>query len=165
MKKLSLFLLGVVALVMAACSGGAGAQALSDKIAKGDVLTQADYTTLIDYCGDFAKKAQVIQDKIDNLDSNNPAVEGLQSQLDGLKEKFPLLKEFQKVLKNSTPEEVGSENVKKIDELSSLIWFDAPDWAQTVAPGKVGAGLIEDVAPAEADSSIIAAPALEEKTK
>lgn len=156
MKKITLLIVAAVALIVTACTG-TGAKKVADKIASGEVLTQSDYTILIDYCGDYAKKAQVIQDKIDNLESTDPTVAALQTELADLNGKFPYTDTFFKTLSSSTPEEVGTENMKKVDELSSLIWFTAPGWAQTVGPAG-NAGVIETVAPAEADSNIIAAP-------
>lgn len=158
MKTFRLFLLAAVAVLAAACSGSHGADAVADKIAKGEVLTQSDYTLLINYCGDFATKAQAIQDKIDNLASGDSAARPLEEELAALSDKYPYNAEFFKALKASTPEEVGSENMKKVDELSSLIWFSAPDWAETVSP-EGDAGLIEDAAP-ESDTGVIASPAL-----
>lgn len=161
MKTLKLFLLAVVAVVMASCSGGNAT--IASKISKGEALTQDEYTEMIDYCGDYAKQAQTIQDQIDNLsaeDSESPQLAGLNSQLEELTKKFPELSVYSKAIKEATQEEVGEENVKKIDALAGLVWFDAPDWASTEGPADA-AGLIETVAPA--DSTIIAAPALEDK--
>ena len=160
MKTFRLFLLAAIIVIAAACSGSHGADAVADKLANGETLTQSDYTLLINYCGDYATKAQVIQDKIDNLASGDPAAKSLNEELTELSDKYPHTAEFFMALKSSTPEEVGSENMKKVDELSSLIWFNAPDWAETVGPSG-DAGLIEEAEPG--DTGIIAAPALEDR--
>lgn len=162
MKKIKLLLLAILSVAassfVASCSNSEEAGKVADKITRGEVLTQSDFSILIDYCGDFAQKAQTIQDKIDNLPDNDPALKALDSDLTALKSEYPHTGLFFKTLKASTPEEVGSENVKKVDGYSSLIWFDAPEWAETLSPSG-DAGLIETTTPA--DSNIIAAPELE----
>ena len=161
MKKIHLFLIAVVALIAAACSPASEADGIARKISKGDALSQSEYTAIIDYCGDYAKKAQTIQQQIDNLSSDSPELSKLNAELESVKKAYPLTGEFFKALANATPEEVGEQNVKKVDEYSAMIWFDAPSWASEELDPKA-AGLIEDVAPAAADSAIIAAPALQE---
>lgn len=163
MKTLRLCLLAVVAVLMAACSG-AGANAVADKITKGEVLTQADYAILIDYCGKYAQEAQPIQDRIDNLPTDSPEIAGLNAQLAELKDKFPHISVFFDTLNAATPKEVGSENVRKVDSLGRLIWFDTPEWA-SVQEDPSTAGFVETTAPAQSDDSIVAAPVLEEKTE
>ncbi len=160
MKKFKYLLLAAVAVVLAACSGTGAADQLAKKISAGESLTQSDYTEMINYCGDFASKAQVIQDKIDNLPTDSPEVTALNSELDNLKSKFPLTQEFFGALAKATPEEVGDENVKKIDDLGTLTWFDAPAWASlTTDPN--AAGFIEET-PTSDSSDVVAAPELED---
>lgn len=60
MKKiLGIIAMAVVALVMAAsCGSSDRAAEVARKIQSGDTLTQSEYTTVIDYLGHFAEKAQ-----------------------------------------------------------------------------------------------------------
>lgn len=162
MKKLTLLLIAAVGIFVAACSTSGEADRIAEKISRGDVLTQSDYAVLIDYCGEYAQKAQTIQDKIDNLPSDDPSLKSLDDRLADVDAEYPHTPLFFKTLKGASQEEVGSENVKKIDRYASLIWFDAPEWAMTLSP-EGDAGLIETVEPADSDLSIITAPELEMK--
>lgn len=161
MKKLKYLLLAAVAVVLAACGGNGAADQLAKKIASGESLTQSDYTEMINYCGDFASKAQVIQDKIDNLPTDSPEVTVLNTELDNLKTKFPLVNEFFGAIAKATPEQIGEDNVKKIDDLGTLTWFDAPSWA-TLTTDPEAAGFIEEM-PSSDTTGVVAAPELEEK--
>lgn len=162
MKTLKLAVLALLAVVMAACATGSGADSVASKLDKGEVLTQADYGIIIDYMGQFADKAQTIQDKIDLLPTDAPQVSALETELNLLRDKYPHLQAFTAALDSATPEEVGTENVKRIDALAPRIWFDAPKWANATQDPSV-AGFVETVAPAEADPAIVAAPQLDEK--
>ncbi len=159
MKKIQLLLLAVVAVLVTACGGGtASMDKLAEKIQSGEQLTQSEYGEIIKYCGDFASKAQVVQDKIDNLPTDSPEVTALNTQLNSIKSQFPLANDFFGALAKATPEQVGEENVKKVDELATMTWFDAPAWASiTTDPGT--AGFIEET-PASDSSQVVAAPEL-----
>lgn len=113
---------------MTAC-GGQSVDSVAEKIDSGKKLTQADYTTIIDYCGKFANEAQKLQNQVDALpDSSSVAVTD-ETKLADLKTKFPHLDKFNNALLAATPQDVGPDNVKKVNKLAQYVWFTAPDWA------------------------------------
>ncbi|MBD5217353.1 MAG: hypothetical protein HDS73_02525 [Bacteroidales bacterium] len=154
MKTLKFLSLIAVAFLFAACSGDKAAS-VAAKIDAGQKLSQSDYTTIVDYCGDFAKEAQKFQNQIDALPDSAAAVSVDETKLADLKLKFPLLEKFNTALLASTPEEVGEDNVKKVNDLAKYIWFTAPDWA-TIQTDPNVAGFIEDTPAAGTDSGVIA---------
>lgn len=161
MKTFSLLIVSMLALLISSCSSNNEADRVAEKITNGEVLTQSDYGEIISYCGQYATKAQTVQDKIDNLPTNSPELKSLNTELSIIADKYPHRQQFFAVLESATPEEVGTENVKKIDTYGALTWFDTPSWASVELDPNV-AGFVETAIPA--DSEIVAAPVLEEKT-
>ena len=128
MKIIKMLSMVAVVLLMAAC-GSNGAQSVEQKIKEGSQLTEADYTVMIEYCGNFAKEAQVIQYKINALPADNAQQGSLEDQMASLADKYPYIGTFGQKLTNATKEEVGEKNVELMEKYSSLTWFIAPDWA------------------------------------
>lgn len=140
LKSLKVLLLAMlVGVVASACSSNSEADAVNQKIEKGEALTSADYTCMIDYMGQFAEKAQSIQDSINNLPAEDPQVAPFQDKLTKLKEEYPLLDSFKTALAKATEAEVGAENVALVNKYAGYEWFTAPDWATINAdPGVAG---------------------------
>lgn len=155
MKVLKFISMMAVCLIFTACAGAGDADSVAKKIDAGEKLTESDYSTIIDYCGNFAKEAQNLQNRIDGLPDSSNAVTVDETKLADLKQKFPLLEKFNVALMASTPEEVGADNVKKVNDLAQYIWFSAPEWATIQTDPNVD-GFIEQTPAAGADSGVIA---------
>ena len=73
--------LSLIMLVVGAVSCGSSMPSpkdVAEKIESHDVLAEADYTTMIDYCGEYAKKAQKYFDII-NSQSDSLSAESVQA--------------------------------------------------------------------------------------
>lgn len=128
MKIIKFFAFVALVAVMAACSGNSAAD-VAAKIAKGQQLSEQDYSTMIDYCASYAKDAQVLQDKINLLPATSEEAGKLTDRVAALSDKFPYASEFFDKITFASEQEVGTSNVAKINSLSSLTWFSLPEWA------------------------------------
>lgn len=154
MKALKLFTFLVVCMLMTACGGSDAAKEVASKIESGDQLTQQDYGVMVDYCGKYAEAAQKLQDKINLLSPTSEESAKLTDDVAALGSKFPYAAQFFDKLGNCTKEEVGETNVDKINRLSSLTWFTAPDWAGVAEDSTVVGDIVE--MPAEDTAGVIA---------
>ncbi|MDE6271872.1 MAG: hypothetical protein K2M31_02565 [Muribaculaceae bacterium] len=155
LKNLKVLLLAMfVGVVATACSMASEAEKVNEKIEKGETLTAADYTTIIDYMGKFAEKAQPIQDQINNLPAEDPKAVPFQDQLTKLKDEYPLLDSFKTVLDKASAEQVGADNVALVDKYAGYEWFSSPAWA-TINTDPEAAGL-ELQAPTNDTNGVIA---------
>lgn len=161
LKSLKLLLIALLAGVMTtACSSSNEAENVNAKIEKGETLTAADYTVIIEYMGQFAEKAQPIQDNINNLPAEDPKAVPYQDQLSKLKEEYPLLDSFKTVLVKATEAEVGADNVALVNKYAGYEWFTSPDWA-TINTDPEAAGI--EVAMPDNDSNGVVAGAVDEE--
>ncbi len=156
--------MAVVVLVMAAsCSSSDRAAEVARKIQAGDTLTQSEYTTVIDYLGHFAEKAQSIQDQINNLPYGDAKAAELQQQLDEMKAKNTYLDLFQSTLSRAPQAQIGADNVALVNKYAGYEWFSAPDWA-TITTDPAAAGM-ELQAPASDTTGVVAGAVDELKVK
>ena len=144
MKTLKIIMLGAVVLLVSSCSQGHSPENVAERIQKGEALTEADYTVMIDYCGTYATKAQTLQDAIDNLPAGSDEAAAKATDLRELTDSYPLLTIFNKKIESATQQEVGEANVQRINGFASLIWFNAPDWAQ-IDTDPDAAGFVEQI--------------------
>ena len=144
MNRFRLLMIGLIGLIMASCSSSEEAKRVNDRITDGETLTQEDYSVIIDYLGNFAEKAQPLQDAIDNLPADSEEAEAKTGELADLRLKYPYYDVFNRVLSRSTKAEVGEDNVAKTDAYAKYFWFTAPDWASVETDPEV-AGLIEEM--------------------
>ncbi len=164
LKNLKVLLLAMlVGVVATACSMASEADKVNEKIEKGEALTQADYTTIIDYMGKFAEKAQPIQDQINNLPAEDPKAVPFQDQLTKLKDEYPLLDSFKSVLDKASAEQVGQDNVALVDKYAGYEWFSSPAWA-TINTDPAAAGL-ELETPSNDTNGVVAGAVDEEKVE
>lgn len=164
LKTLKVLLLTlVVGLVATSCGVATEADKVNEKIEKGEALNPADYTKIIDYLGQFAEKAQPIQDQINNLPAEDPKAAPFQEQLTKLKESFPLLDKFKEILAKATPEQVGADNVALVDKYAGYEWFTSPDWATINTDPAIGG--IEMATPDNDTNGVIAGAVDEEKVE
>ena len=150
----------LLVVVMAACGQKTPT---ADEVAKaidaGSQLTEADYTSMIDYCGDYAKQAQKFYDTI-NAQPNDSTAEAIKAtdQLADLFAKYPLLDKFRAVIANTDLTKLGAENEKKVAEYARYQGFPLPvgEGADLRDPNVVG--MIEDMPDsAAADSAGVVA--------
>lgn len=163
-KTLRLLLVAVAALFIAtSCSRADRAADVAKKIEAGDSLTHAEYTTMIDYLGHFAEKAQPIQDQINNLPYGDSKATALQKQLDEMKSQNTYLELFQSTLSRAPQAQLGSENVALVNKYAGYEWFTAPDWAM-ISTNSEAAGL-EMAVPSADSTGVVAAPVEELKVE
>ena len=156
MKKLHIIsLAAVIILILAACTGRSDIDRIADKVNQSQPLSQKDYSAMIDYCGQYARKAQPIQDQINLLPADSPKALKLSIRLADLSSEYVYYNLFSEKIARCSKKEIGSANVDKINTLAPLTWFMAPDWA-VFQTSPDAAGFIEDVAPADSDSTVIA---------
>lgn len=161
MKVLKLFAFMAVCLLVSAC-GSDNASKVEGKIKDGTQLTEADYSVMIDYCGNFAEEAQKIQDQIDNLPAESDEAFSLEEKMAALSNSYPYASTFFDKIANSTKEAVGEKNVEKISKYASLMWFSAPSWAFAGKDSDV-VGFIEDMPSSDSTAVISESDGVEVK--
>lgn len=154
MKTIRLIAFMAICLVMAACGSGDDASKVSAKIEKGQKLTEADYTVMVDYCGKYATEAQKLQDRINMLAPTSEEAGKLTDEIAALAGKYPYTNVFFEKISNCTQNEVGAENVVKINELAPLTWFTAPEWADAGDNADVEGDIVD--MPANDSAGVIA---------
>lgn len=133
MKNIAKLLMAllVVAFGMTACGDNAKEDAaVAAKIEKGETLSQDDYKVMVDYCVDYAKKAQEYQNKLDAFAADSQQNAEYTEKLAELTERDNYATLFFTALSKATPEEVGEENVKTVNRYAAYDYFVAPAWAQ-----------------------------------
>lgn len=165
LKKMSV-LLGIMLMLVgvAACSNKEEAARVAEKIEQGKTLEQGDYTTMISYLGHFAEKAQPLQNRINDMSSDNPQAGRLAESIDSLKKANPYLELFAGRLDAATESEVGADNVKLVNKYAGYEWFNAPAWA-TVTEDPGVAGMVVETPPAGQDTGVVAGAVDEEKVR
>lgn len=161
MKKTFQYLLMAIAAMFLAvsCGNAEHAAEVAKKIQDGASLTQGDYTTVIEYLGKFAEKAQPVQDQINNLPAGDAKAAELQQQLDALKGKNKYIDLFQSVLAKTPQATLGADNVALVNKYAGYEWFTAPDWA-TIQTNPQAAGL--EVEMPDSDTGGVVAGAVDE---
>ncbi len=140
MKKVAMFLMVVLALVATSCGSKESAEKVAEKITSGQTLDENDYGVIIRYLGDFAEKAQPIQDKINNSETATPDLDNEMAQLHSA---YPLTGVFNTALENSSEDKVGKENMKLLEKYAPLEWFTAPSWLTVYPDSSVAGEIVE----------------------
>lgn len=152
-------LLAVMLLSLMAVACGSKAPSAEDvarKIDAKEVLTQADYSTMIDYCGEYAKKAQQYLDIINSQpDASSPESVKATSDMAALYAEYRYLDMFRSVIDNTEESILGESNVKKVEEYAKYEAFPLPDGAGASLLDTNVVGDIEDM-PASDTGSVIA---------
>lgn len=154
MKILKFLSLTLLAAVFMSCSGN-DAKKVAEKLNAGEQLSQKEYGVAIDYCGKFAEKAENIQALIDALPDGSPEAGKEAGKLADLKDSYPYLDLFGKAIQTATQEQVGTDNVSKINKYAPLVWFNAPAWA-TIVTDPDAVGFVEETPQNDSDTTIIA---------
>lgn len=143
MKIMKVFAALALVLLMGACGGGDKAGKVNEAIQSGAQLSEQDYSVMIDYCGEYAEKAQEMQDKINTLAPESQEAVSLLGDLASLSGKYPYLKVFSDKISSATQAEVGEENVAKINKLAYLTWFASPEWADVAQNADVEGSIVD----------------------
>ena len=161
MKNIGLLLLGVVALIWGACTKQSPTPAeVAAKIDSHQVLTQTDYTVIIDYCGDYAKQVQqyfnLINEQLSDTTMDYIRASG---EIANIRAANPYLDMFQTALYGADDAVIGKDNVKKVKEYQKYDAFPLPDGSGPALsiPGTKG----EVVQVPTESSSVIAVPEVE----
>lgn len=134
-------------IVMAACGQKIpSAEEVAGKIDNNATLTEADYTSMIDYCGDYAKDAQKYYDII-NAEPTDSTAEAIRAtdDLASLYEKYNYLEKFRDVLENTNLTSLGVDNEKKVAEFAKYQGFPLPVGAGADLRDPKVVGMIEDM--------------------
>lgn len=160
MKTIKFLLIAIAAgFVITACNNSSEADKVAVEIENGTQLSKADYTVLIDYLGEFAEKAQNVQDKINNLPFGDVKAANYEDELDKLRKEYDHLELFGDVLKKASQEELGADNVALVNKYAGYEWFDSPDWAQ-INTNSEAAGI--EVEMPDSDTTGVVAGAVDE---
>lgn len=147
LKKIGSLMLGfaMVMIMFVACGPTQKeVDSVAEKIDNGASLTQSDYTVITDYCVEYAKKAQEYQAKLDAPGVSAMETSEYTTKLADLTARYSYADMFFKALNDATPEAVGAENVKKIQDNAELDYFTAPSWV-TIETSNDVSGFIEDM--------------------
>lgn len=119
---------------------------VATKIDTKEVLTKADYTTIINYCGEYAKKAQQYFDII-NAESNDStdAATKATDNLANLYASYKYLDSFRTTLASTDLTKLGNENEKKVNEFAKYEAFPLPQGAGANLQNPNVEGMIEDM--------------------
>lgn len=159
MNNIKILLVGVLALMMGACSKSAPTAAeVAAKIEAHQLLTESDYGVMIDYCGDYAKNAQHYFDLINEqpTDSTDAYIRA-ESELAALRAANPYLDMFQTAIYAADDSQIGEKNAEKVNEFEKYQAFPLPEGYGPALQAPGVAGEIVDM-PAES-SAVIANPA------
>ena len=131
-KTISLISKGLTVLLfifaMVACGSKVPDPAsVAGKINAGQSLTEADYASMIDYCGKYAEEAQKYFDLI-NAQPNDSTAEAVKAtdDLAGLYARYTYLDQFRNALAQADMSELGAENEKKVNEFAKYQAFPLP---------------------------------------
>lgn len=150
MKRTKLFgaLIAVTALVtgMASCGKTPDASEVAKKIDAQEALTQKDYGVVLDYCGEYAKKAQSYFDVI-NAQPSDTTAEYIRvvNDMAQLSQEYSYLDMFRGVVYNIKADDLDADNQKRVEEYAKYQAFPLPegDGPDLTTPGVEGA--IEDM--------------------
>ncbi|MDE6408983.1 MAG: hypothetical protein K2K81_01880 [Muribaculaceae bacterium] len=157
MKKLMTFMMmAVMCLIMASCGSKNDPKAVADKIAAGEPLTEADYSAMIDYCADYAQKAQPYFNILNSgVDTTSKEYADATNELATMATDAVYLDAFRNALFSANAQQLGEKNVKKMEEFSSLEAFPISDISNTGMMNPNVVGDIEEM-PASDTSNVIA---------
>lgn len=132
---------------VAACSSNLPTDAdVAKKIDAKEALSEADYTTMIDYCGKYAEEAQKYYDVI-NAQPNDSTAEYISATNDlaTLYGNYAYLDQFRQALAQSEMSQLGADNEKKVNELAKYQAFPLPAGAGANLQDPNVVGMIEQM--------------------
>lgn len=158
MKKLLTFMMiAFVSIIMVSCgSSSTYPKEIAAKIAAGETLTEADYSAMIDYCSDYAKKAQPYFNIINSgASTDSKEYVDATNELASMMSNAVYLDTFRKALTDADPAQLGESNVKKLAEFSNLEAMPIGDISDSTMLNPDVVGDIEDM-PSSDSSGVIA---------
>lgn len=150
----------MLAIAMSACSGADVTPAeVAAKIDDHQPLTEADYSVMIDYCGDYAKNAQQYYDVINSSENSDTSVEYQDAvqKLVSLKTASPYFDMFSTAIYSASDSQIGEKNVEKVKEYTKYEAFPLPNGSGPSLNIKGDEGVIMDM-PSADTSGVIADP-------
>lgn len=150
----SIAAVALVVLIAACGQKTPTAQQVADSINANKELTEADYTCMVDYCGDYAKDAQQYFDII-NSQPNDSTAEAIKASdaLASLYEKYSYIDLFRTKLENTDVSALGEKNAKKVSEYAALEAFPLPGGEEQKLISPDVEGMVEQM-PAESTEVI-----------
>lgn len=122
---------------------------LSYKIENHEALTPDEYSTIIDYVGEYAEKAQPFVD----MQINGTNLEEASAGMTKLNEEYPFVTEFRNCIRFTPSSALSSENLEKVAKYAGYIEFSAPS-GYTLQTDSETAGL-EEATP-DTDNGVVA---------
>lgn len=161
MKKLTTtlktFALFALATVMVSCGSKTPTpEEVASKIENGQELSQADYTAMLEYVGDYAEKAQDYYNTI-NIQPNDSTAEYIKASNDlaNLYAKYPYLQTFRTCIANTDGSKFDNRNLELVNKYSNDEGFPLPVGEGTVMENPDVQGMIEQM-PATDSTGVIA---------
>lgn len=114
--------------VMASCGTKVPSpESVAEKLTSGQTLSEADYTSMIEYCGKYASEAQKYYDTI-NAQPNDSTADAIKatSGLADLYASYPYLDQFRNNLAQTELSKLGAENEKKVNAYAKYQGFPLP---------------------------------------
>lgn len=142
--------------ILASCgSKTPSVEDVARKIDAQQTLSQADYTTMIDYCGKYAEEAQKYFDQINAQpnDSTSAAIEATNNLAD-LYARYSYLDQFTTALYATNDSQLSAENVKKLNEYAAYEAFPLPGGEGKALENPDVVGMIEQTPSADSTGVI-----------
>ncbi|MDE7179800.1 MAG: hypothetical protein K2N88_01200 [Muribaculaceae bacterium] len=141
------FLGAFLVAVMASCSANLPTDAdVAKKISEKSELSEADYTTMIDYCGKYAEKAQKYYDVINSQPNDSTAeYNDAVNDLANLYGEYVYIDPFRIALAQADMNQIGSDNEKKVNEYAKYQAFPLPGGAGANLSDPNAVGMIEQM--------------------
>lgn len=113
MKKLLFFMSVIMMAVMTSCSDAkSDPKSIHEKITNGSELNQSDYSVMIDYMADGAKKAM-------DVFNSESSIEDITKSGEQLEKEYPYMQEFiMKLNEVAANGKLNSDNQKKLDKIN-----------------------------------------------
>lgn len=154
MKKLGIICLmavaGAVGLASCVESSEKKEQDIAYKIENKEALTAEDYSTMIDYVGEYAEKAQKYVDMQINGENLEEAAEGMAK----LNQEFPLLTVYRNCIRFTPSSALSADNLEKVGKYAGYVEFSAPAGYTLATDAPDAAGL--EVATPDSVNGVVA---------
>lgn len=114
----------VAAVGLSACQESSAKQEnnIAFKIDNGEQLTADEYSTIIDYVGEYAEKAQKYVDMQINGDDLTEAAKGMKA----LDAEFPYVNVYRNCIRFTPSASLSPENLEKVAQYAGYVEFTAP---------------------------------------